>query len=131
MRWPTWWPLRPTSSTGARGEDQAVRYLRRQRLRILGRNVQNRFGELDIIARTGDCIVFVEVRTRSSTAHGSPAETIGPAKQRTLGRAALSFLKSHGWLERPARFDVITIVWDDSGRVAELKHIVNAFSPRE
>ncbi|WP_237228645.1 YraN family protein [Rubinisphaera sp. JC750] len=130
LRWP-FGLLRSESSTGARGEKHAARYLRRLGLKIIGRNVHNRFGELDIVARDRDCIIFVEVRTRSSTRRGTPAETIGPAKQRTLSRAALSYLKSHGLLDRPARFDVITVVWDESGQPADLKHIENAFSPGE
>jgi putative endonuclease len=113
---------------GSRGERAAARYLRGQGLRVLARNVRAGGGELDLIARDGDTLVFVEVKTRRG---GDPAEAVTPAKQATLTRAALAFLKRHRLLEQRCRFDVVAIVWDDArpGR-PRIQHLRDAFPAR-
>src|SRR5436305_1142587 len=67
-------------------------------------------GEIDLIAREGDPVVFVEVKTRR---RGEPAEAVTPEKQRRLTLAALQFLRQHDLLEQRSRFDVVAIVWPD------------------
>ena len=84
-------------------------------------------GELDLVARDGQCIVFVEVKTRRSIDAGQPFEAVDARKQAQLTRLALAFLKRRGWLEQPARFDVISIVWPDGARDPEITHYKNAF----
>ena len=96
---------------GDRGERAAARYLRRQGFRILVRGYQTPRCEIDLIARDGATLVFIEVKTRRS---GAPAEAVTPEKQRRLTLAALQFLKEHGLLEQPARFDVVAIIWPDA-----------------
>jgi putative endonuclease len=101
---------------GTRGEAVAARHLRRDGLRILLRGHRVRHGELDLIARDGDTLVFVEVKTRR---RGDPAEAVTPLKQRRVCRAALRFVRYHGLdqIGVRCRFDVVTVVWpDDRGR---------------
>ena len=85
---------------GERGELEAARWLRRQGFRILVRGYRTPRGEIDLIARDGDTIVFIEVKTRRQ---GEPAEAVTDEKQRRLSLAAIQFLKQHRLLEqRPA-----------------------------
>ena len=100
----------PPKSLGQRGEDFAARYLKRLGYHIVGRQVDLRVGELDIVAVDGRTVVFVEVKTRTSTAAGSPAEAVDDERQLRMTRAALAYLKSHGLLEYPARFDVLALI---------------------
>jgi putative endonuclease len=109
---------------GDRGEREAARFLRRKGLRILLRGYRTDQGEVDLIARDGEVVVFVEVKSRRQ---GSPAEAVTPEKQRRLTLAALHFLKKHGLLEQPCRFDVVAIVWPEGRRPDSIEHLVNAF----
>lgn len=110
---------------GDRGEREAARFLRRRGLRILGRGYRTPQGEIDLIARDGDTLVFVEVKSRRE---GQPAEAVTPEKQRRLTLAALHFLRRHGLLEQRCRFDVVAIVWPDGRRrPAAIDHIPHAF----
>lgn len=113
---------------GDRGERLAVRYLKKLGYRILARQSRSRMGEIDVVALDVDCIVFVEVKTRSSQAAGHPTEAITFAKQQQLTRTALTWLKSRSLLERRARFDVIAITWGD-GTEPVVEHYKNAFEP--
>lgn len=108
---------------GDRGEREASRYLRRQGLRVLTRGYRTTAGEIDLIARDGDTLVFVEVKTRRS---GVPAEAVTSAKQRRLTLAALHFLNRHHLLECRCRFDVVSIVWTDCRQSPQIEHIINA-----
>jgi putative endonuclease len=113
---------------GQRGEAAAARFLRRRGYKIVARGRRLRGGELDLVAvdrqRT---IVFVEVKTRDSQEAGHPAEAVNPNKQRRLTRLAVTFLKRHGLLEYPARFDVIAITWPEGQRRPTIEHFPNAF----
>ncbi len=123
--WRRWFPEKPL---GPRGEDAAARYLRRRGYRILGRGQSWKGGELDIVALDGQTIVFVEVRTRQSDTPTRPEESVDLNKQRRLTRLAVGYLKRHRLFDRPARFDVIAIVWPDGRRRPEIRHVENAFS---
>lgn len=123
--WLAQWFLPKT--LGQRGEDYAARYLKRLGYHIVGRQVDLRVGELDIVAVDGRTVVFVEVKTRSSDAAGSPLEAVDDRRQERLTRAALAYLKSHGLLEHSARFDVIALTWPDGARAPTVEHIQNAF----
>ncbi|MGH7201128.1 MAG: YraN family protein [Planctomycetaceae bacterium] len=114
---------------GDRGERRAARYLRGLGYRILARQYANRFGEIDLIALDGERIVFVEVKTRTSDAAGLPVEAVDFRKQRQLTRVALAYLKRHGLLERPARFDVLALLWPNGAKSPEITHYQNAFEP--
>jgi putative endonuclease len=114
---------------GDEGERLAARYLRRQGYKILARRYRTAMGEIDLIARDGACIVFVEVKTRRSDVAGRPHEAVDSCKQAQLTRLALAFLKRYGLLEQPARFDVISIVWEGTGTEPQIVHYRNAFEP--
>lgn len=133
-RWLPRWMLfgRPgvpiEGNLGDRGEKLAVRYLKQQNYRILDTQHRNTYGEVDIIAKDGDCVVFVEVKTRSSTEAGRPLDAVDRRKQQRLTRIALAWLKQKKKLGERARFDVVSIVWRD-GAEPELQHFQNAFEP--
>lgn len=116
-------------SLGQQGEDAAARYLERHGYRILARGLDSRLGELDIIAADGRTIVFIEVKTRRSTAAGHPADAIDPRKERRMTQAALGYLKAQRLLDYAARFDVVAITWPENARRPAIEHFKNAFSP--
>jgi putative endonuclease len=116
-------------SLGQRGEDAASRFLKRLGYRIVARGLDSRFGELDIVAVDGRTVVFVEVKTRSSTDAGHPADAIDHLKEKRMTQAALAYLKAHRLLEHAARFDVVAITWPDDTRQPTIEHYKNAFSP--
>jgi putative endonuclease len=113
---------------GDRGEREAARCLRRLGYRILVRGYRTPRGEIDLIARDGDTLVFIEVKTRR---WGEPAEAVTPDKQRRLTLAALQFLKHHRLFEQRSRFDVVAIVWPDTNRAPAIDHIRHAFEATE
>lgn len=106
--------------SGAAAEDQAADYLQRQGLRLLARNWRCRLGELDLIMRDGETLVFVEVRSRASAAFGGAGASITPAKQAKLIRAAEHFLLRQAH-RGACRFDAILIEGD------KLQWLRNAF----
>ena len=111
---------------GNRGERLAAKYLKRQGLRILTRQFRVRRGEIDIIAREGDTLVFVEVKTRR---RGTPVEAVTPEKQRRITRAAYAFLRRYGLQDAaiPCRFDIVAIVWASDNEPPIVDHFRNAF----
>ncbi len=109
---------------GDRGEREAARFLKRAGLRVLLRGYRTTQGEVDLIARDGDTVVFVEVKSRS---RGVPAEAVTPEKQRRLTLAALHFLKRHELFDHPCRFDVVAIVWPEGRQPASVEHFRHAF----
>jgi len=109
---------------GERGERTAARYLRRHGMRVLCRRYRTKLGEIDLIAREADTLVFIEVKARR---RGAPAEAVTDEKQRRLTLTALHFLRKYDLLEQRSRFDVVAIVWPDDRRAPEIEHIRNAF----
>jgi putative endonuclease len=95
---------------GARGEDLAARHLEHIGLEVIERNWRHRSGELDIIAREGETMVFVEVKTRSGIGYGTPAEAVTYTKQTRIRGLALQWLSLRGGPWVHIRFDVIAIV---------------------
>ena len=112
---------------GNRGERAAARYLRKKGLRILARQYETRWGELDVIALDGDCVVFVEVKTRRSDETNHPSEAIDARKRLHLTKAAFAWLRKNRLVEHRARFDVVTLVWPQGQRRPDIDHFVNAF----
>ena len=106
---------------GARGEDVAVAYLEARGYEVIARNWRSRFGELDAVVADGDTIVFVEVKLRYEPHDGLYA--VDARKQARLSRLAFDFLRRHGMLGRPARFDVIAV----EGRTLVCTHVRGAF----
>jgi putative endonuclease len=119
--------LLPEKTLGQRGEAAAARYLKRRGYKILARGDRFGPGELDLVMLDRDTIVFVEVKTRQSHDAGLPAEAVDQLKQRKLTRLAVTFLKRHGLLERPARFDVVAVIWPAGKWFPAIEHIRNAF----
>lgn len=109
MRWPGW--RRPASGTpGERAEAWAARYLQRRGLEVEARNYRCRGGEIDLVARDGETLVFVEVRLRNHGGFGSPADSIDPRKQSKLARAAAHYLvHTRGDAPPPCRFDALSL----------------------
>ena len=129
----SWLPLRKRPRTlGERGETAAVKRLKRLGYKVVGRGQRDGIGELDIVAvdlrdRRGPTVVFVEVKTRASHDAGHPADAVDDEKQRRLTRIALAYLKRHGLLEYPARFDVVAVTWPADQKKPQIEHIKNAF----
>lgn len=104
----------PSQRDGDEGEDQALNLLATRGLRLLARNLSCPLGEIDLVMRDGDLLVFVEVRARRSSRYGGAAASIGPDKRRRLRRAARFFLPMlarkhwHG-IEPACRFDVVAL----------------------
>jgi putative endonuclease len=117
----------PKKTLGQRGEAAAARYLRRRGYKVLARGDRQGPGELDLVMLDRETIVFVEVKTRQSHEAGHPAEAVDAAKQRRLTLLAVTFLKRHRLLERPARFDVVAVTWPADTRSPIIEHIKGAF----
>ena len=96
------------SRRGAEAEDLAARFLARQGLVVMARNFRTRFGEIDLVARDGDTLVFVEVRARSWSAFGGAAASVDAGKQRRIIAAARHYLARLP-AEPACRFDVLTL----------------------
>jgi putative endonuclease len=111
---------------GRRGEDLAHRFLRRHGLIIVARNFHQRAGrgELDIVARDRETLVFIEVKTRASADFGSPARAVGADKEKDLRRAAGEYLRRSGADPAMARFDLVNIVL---ARPPQIEWIRDAF----
>jgi len=119
----------PKSELGEQGERIAQDHLRRKRYRILARNFKCVAGEVDLIARDRDTIVFIEVKTRSSEQAFSPDFHISPFQRGQIERAARYFLMERSAQHRPCRFDIVTVVRPPTGPV-QVEHFENAFGPK-
>jgi len=111
---------------GKRGESLACRELRRRGYAIVATRFRTRLGELDIVARDGPTLVFVEVKARSSGRYGSPAEAVTWQKQARLCAMAADYLHRHRLDGVPCRFDVVAVRLD-RGQPPRIEVIANAF----
>lgn len=115
------------NEAGRRAEQDACDYLERQGLRLVERNYRCARGEIDLIMRDRDTLVFVEVRYRRSRRYGSGAESVDWRKQAKLSATAAHYLQAHPRAaHRPCRFDVIALTGGDAGN-AHVDWISNAF----
>jgi putative endonuclease len=112
---------------GRRGEDLAARRLAAKGYDVVARNWRCETGELDLVACDGDCLVFVEVRTRRGRAMGSPEESITLAKQARLIALAEAYVQACDW-QGDWRLDVIAIQMDRRGRLQRVDHYENAIT---
>jgi putative endonuclease len=110
---------------GQQGEALAVRHLKKAGYKIIETNYRTPLGEIDIIAKDRDTIVFIEVKTRSSVHFGSPKWAVTPAKQRKISMVALAFLKATDQSTARARFDVVAVMSNRDAPQVEI--IKNAF----
>ena len=112
---------------GELGERAAKKQLKRQGLKFLTANFRSPRGEIDLIFRDGDCLVFVEVKARSSEEWARPAAAVNAERRRRLTRAALDYLRL---LRNPpvkVRFDIVEVLLQDSA-VREVRHLPNTFA---
>ena len=107
---------------GAIAERRAAEFLQHKGYKVVDRNWTCRGGEIDLVCSDGDTLVFVEVRARSSTSHGTPLETVVDLKRRRLIRAAEIYLHLRKCADRACRFDVVAITGDD------IEHVEDAFA---
>ena len=110
---------------GRQGEDAAAQYLQSKGMRIVERNLSTPVGEIDLVVRNRKILAFVEVKTRRSSAFGSPAEAVGPRKQRQINRTAKWYLNDSPWKGLQPRFDVIAVTVHGDG--FKIEHITDAF----
>jgi putative endonuclease len=105
---------------GKYGEDLACRELERRGYVIVARRYRVRDGELDIVATDGETTVFVEVKARTDSAFGGPAEAVTLLKRRRMARLAMHYLARHHLATRPCRFDVVSITVTDGRPIVEV-----------
>jgi putative endonuclease len=113
----------PDLAVGRRGEDLAHRYLRKQGYVIVARNyrLSNGEAEADLIARDGEDLAIVEVKTRATEEYGPPERAVNPDKQRHLIRVAREYARKSGTPWEHVRFDVVSIVMDDPPRISLMR----------
>jgi len=111
----------PQNIQGKTGEAVATLYLKQKGYTILANNYSNKIGEIDIVCKDGNILVFVEVKYRTSAKLGRPIEAITPFKLNKIKMTATKFLKEHKMLNSEIRFDAIEILND------EIRHIKNIF----
>jgi len=111
---------------GKRSERLALNYLKLKGYRIVETNYRSSVGEIDIIAKEKETLVFVEVKARSSRRFGSAKGAVTPTKQRKISMAALDYLKRTGQAEARARFDVVAI--DTAAGKTDIEVVKNAFA---
>ncbi len=113
---------------GRWGEEQAVRHLKQEGWKILGKRTRvGKHDELDIIAEQEKVLVFVEVKARKNERFGRPFSAVNREKRKRLSRAAVAYLKKKRIKPEYIRFDVIEVVGEASSRTPEIRHIENAF----
>jgi len=105
---------------GRKGEEVAFRFLKKKGYKIIEKNYVCKMGEMDIIAREKDTLVFIEVKTRTSMAFGPPQLAVNSTKQMQLSKVALYFLKEKRLEDIKARFDVVAILLRPKGEEIEL-----------
>ncbi len=109
------------TALGKQGEALAVQFLKQKKYEIVSTNFATHVGEIDIVAKHKNVLVFVEVKTRTSTHFGLPREAVTPYKQNKIRLTAQQFLQKMGNLNQAVRFDVIDILNN------QITHIENAF----
>lgn len=109
------------------GESLAAKHLKTRGCRILAQNYRARRGEIDLIARDGEFVVFVEVKTRRSLKFGLPQAAVTWQKQRQISKVALAYLQAQNLLDAPCRFDVIAIHLSPQLELLNLEQIESAF----
>jgi putative endonuclease len=113
-------------SLGTYGEEAVARHLEASGCAIIGRRHRTRFGEIDLIAKDGGEIVFIEVKTRRGSACGDPEESVHARKRAHLRAAACAFLAARGLEDAPFRIDVVTVLFPPDGGTPLLRHIRSA-----
>lgn len=110
---------------GNKGEQSAAKYLSKLGYKIVATKYRTRTGEIDIIAKDKEYMVFVEVKTRRSTVYGLPSEAVNFRKQQKIINTAMCFLNQRGLTDIACRFDILEIYLAQDA--VECNHIINAF----
>jgi putative endonuclease len=110
-------PTDTRRTTAIRGEDEAARFLARCGYAILDKNVRTRSGEIDLVAKEGKTLVFVEVKTRKVIEGDPPQAAVNARKQNRLGKLAHGYLKLKRLRQVSCRFDVVSVIFNDEGAV--------------
>ena len=116
----------PRQSLGKMGEDLACAELARREYVVLARRYRTRYGELDIVAEHDGAIVFVEVKAREGDEFGGGAVAVSPWKQQRVVRMAVEYVARHNLVDRPCRFDVVTV--DFEGGDPRIEVYTHAFT---
>ena len=111
---------------GELGERAAKRHLKRRGLKFLTANFRSDRGEIDLVFRDADCLVFVEVKTRSSEDWTRPAAAVNARKRRLLSQTALDYLRLLRYPHVKIRFDIVEVLLE-AGAVREVRHLPNSF----
>ena len=114
------------SALGRRGENLAARYLEHVGLVVLSRNWRCSEGELDLVLTDGRKLVVCEVKTRTSTNYGTPAEAVTDDKASRIRRLARRWLHTHRLAHCPLRFDIVSILWPPNQN-PQIRHLQGAF----
>lgn len=112
-------------NSGMAGESAAVKFLKKSGYKILEKNYRKTYGEIDIIAKKGENIAFVEVKTRKSDLYGSPAEFVNKKKQERIIKTAYTYIQEHN-LDAEFTFDIVE-VHTEGIKIKSVNHIKNAF----
>lgn len=119
-----------SAEVGKSGEDAAAGYLTTRNYTIIARNYRIRGGEIDIICKKADEIVFVEVKTRSRTDYGYPEQGVDYRKGRFISRAMREYVRR---MRLPGevylRFDILALLWNEQSGMFEIRHIINVELP--
>jgi len=125
-----WWGKRTEKPAhlrhGELGERAAKKHLQRQGMKFLTANFRSPRGEIDLVFRDQDCLVFIEVKTRSSEDWGRPATAVDKERRYRLSRAALDYLRLLRYPQVKTRFDIVEVLLRD-GEVNEVRHLPNSF----
>ncbi len=111
---------------GIEGERAAKKYLQKQGLKFLTANFRSRRGEIDLIFRDGDCLVFAEVKARSSEEWSRPAAAVDAERRRRLSLCGLDYLRLLKNPKIKIRFDIVEVLFHD-GKASEIRHLPNTF----
>ena len=127
--WKSWFSKKEAAhlQTGRLGESTAREYLSEKGLKFLAANFRTKRGEIDLIFRDGDCLVFVEVKARSIRSWTRPAASVNARKRRLISLTALEYLRRLREPRVRIRFDIVEVLLEE-GRVIEIRHLPNTFS---
>lgn len=112
---------------GMFGERAAEHYLRQRGLKFLVRNYASKRGEIDLIFRQGQCMIFVEVKTRSHEKWSRPATAVNAQKRKLISQTAMDYLKQLHFPICKLRFDIVEVLLTEDEQVREIRHLPNAF----
>lgn len=113
---------------GRIGEDAAVRHIVSLGMKPLARNYRvGRMGEIDIIAKDGNTLCFIEVKARRGDRFGTPAEAVSQIKRNTIIKVAQAYTSRHGIYDMPLRFDVVEVYMGPGSEIQSVAHIKGAF----